>query len=132
MSNAPFGCRACVRLVHTTPAGLDPEVDFEPLPMRQARCADGAGTLAPLFSDEDFDIARAKVICTRCEVRVDCLAKALERREAYGVWGGTLLVDGEPVRFAHRRGRPARTGSRSPPTRSGFRPTSWPEVGVGR
>ena len=23
-----------------------------------------------------------------------------------GVWGGTLLIDGEPVRFARRRGRP--------------------------
>jgi len=30
----------------------------------------------------------------------------LERGEAYGVWGGTLVIDGEPSRFARRRGRP--------------------------
>lgn len=108
MSNALIAGRAYVRNVHTTPAGLAPELDFEPLPVEQARCADGAGTLAPLFfSDEDFDIARAKAICARCALSDQCLAGALERQEAYGVWGGTLLIDGEPVRFARRRGRPA-------------------------
>ena len=35
-----------------------------------------------------------------------CLEGALERGEAYGVWGGTLLIDGVPARFARRRGRP--------------------------
>ena len=98
-----------VQLVLTTPAGLHPDLDFEPLPMERARCADGAGTLAPLFfSDDDFDVARAKAICARCPLRAQCLSDALERREAYGVWGGTLLIDGEPARFARRRGRPAR------------------------
>lgn len=95
--------------VQLTPAGLDPEIGFEPLPTRRARCADGAGTLAPLFfSDDDFDIARAKAICARCALATECLENALARNEAYGVWGGTLLIDGEPVRFARRRGRPAR------------------------
>jgi WhiB family transcriptional regulator, redox-sensing transcriptional regulator len=30
----------------------------------------------------------AKAICQRCEVRLECLEGALERRERYGVWGG--------------------------------------------
>ncbi|MFN3257587.1 MAG: WhiB family transcriptional regulator [Ilumatobacter sp.] len=91
------------------PVALDSAIAFEPLPTRRARCADGAGTLAPLFfSDDDVDIARAKAVCRSCSLRVQCLAAALERKEAYGVWGGTLLIDGEPTRFARRRGRPAR------------------------
>ena len=109
MSNDLLTACAYVRIVLTTPAGLAPELDFEPLPIERARCADGAGTLAPLFfSDEDFDIARAKAICARCSLQRSCLDGALERQEAYGVWGGVLLIDGEPVRFARRRGRPAR------------------------
>lgn len=88
--------------------GLDPEIGFEPLPTSSARCSDGNGTLAHLFfSDDDFDIARAKKICSTCSLQASCLAGALDRSEAYGVWGGQLLIDGTPVRFARRRGRPA-------------------------
>lgn len=93
--------------VQLSPSGLDRALAFQPLPADRARCGDGAGTLAPLFfSDDDVDVARAKAICARCSLRVRCLEGALERRETYGVWGGQLLVDGEPVRFAPRRGRP--------------------------
>lgn len=92
-----------------TPTGLDPDIAFEPLPLRRARCADGAGTLAPLFfSDDDMDVARAKAVCSTCVLSETCLEQAIDRREAYGVWGGVLLIDGEPTRFARRRGRPAR------------------------
>lgn len=31
---------------------------------------------------------RAKEICSRCPVRTECLAYALEEGETYGVWGG--------------------------------------------
>lgn len=72
-----------------------------------ARCADGNGTLTPLFfSDHVLDIARAKAICGRCALRSSCLAEALEREEPWGVWGGELLSGGRIV--AHKRpgGRP--------------------------
>lgn len=73
----------------------------------RARCSDGAGTLAHLFfSDDDFDIARAKAICRSCSHAQACLQGALERGETYGVWGGSLVIDGVPARFARRRGRP--------------------------
>lgn len=73
----------------------------------RARCSDGSGTLAHLFfSDDDLDIARAKAICRSCTRAPMCLEGALERGEAYGVWGGTLVIDGVPARFARRRGRP--------------------------
>lgn len=77
------------------------------LPAGRARCSDGEGTLAALFfSDDDFDVARAKAVCRTCELQAACLQGALDRGEAYGVWGGVLLIDGEPSRFARRRGRP--------------------------
>jgi len=73
----------------------------------RARCSDGAGSLSHLFfSDDDFDVARAKAVCRTCALSRACLDGALVRQEAYGVWGGVLLIDGEPTRFARRRGRP--------------------------
>jgi WhiB family transcriptional regulator, redox-sensing transcriptional regulator len=73
----------------------------------RARCSDGAGTLAHLFfSDDDFDIARAKAVCRPCSMREACRQGALDRAEAYGVWGGVLLIDGVIARFPQRRGRP--------------------------
>ncbi len=72
-----------------------------------ARCADGNGTLTPLFfSDHVLDIARAKAICAKCALRRSCLDEALDREEPWGVWGGELLSGGRIV--AHKRpgGRP--------------------------
>jgi WhiB family redox-sensing transcriptional regulator len=72
-----------------------------------ARCSDGNGTLTHLFfSDDEFDIARAKAICSRCRLAPSCLEGALERGEAYGVWGGQLLIDGTVVAVKRGRGRP--------------------------
>ena len=75
---------------------------------RHALCADGYGTLTHLFfSHDDLEIARAKAICRRCSLAEACLSGAVEREENYGVWGGRLLVDGVPVRYPPRRGRPS-------------------------
>lgn len=41
------------------------------------------------FSDVTEDIAAAVVICQGCPGRLLCLAGAVERREVFGVWGGT-------------------------------------------
>lgn len=72
-----------------------------------ARCSDGQGTLTHLFfSDDEFDLARAKAICRKCRLAESCLSGALERSEAYGVWGGELLIDGAIVAVKRGRGRP--------------------------
>ena len=72
-----------------------------------ARCADGQGTLTHLFfSEDEFDIARAKAICRKCGLAEACLEGALERAEVYGVWGGELLIDGVIVAIKRGRGRP--------------------------
>ena len=87
-------------------SGLD-TFDDEPLGTRYARCSDGHGTLSHLFfSDDDFDIARAKAICSKCGLREPCLGGALERGEVAGVWGGELVEDGAVVVIKRRRGRP--------------------------
>ena len=72
-----------------------------------ARCADGNGTLTPLFfSDHVLDIARAKAICARCALAESCLSGALEREEPWGVWGGELLSGGRIVANKRPGGRP--------------------------
>ncbi|MEN9506234.1 MAG: hypothetical protein RI958_2160 [Actinomycetota bacterium] len=72
-----------------------------------ARCADGHGTLSPLFFSDDLDdIARAKAMCARCELAAPCLAGALDRSEPWGVWGGQLLEHGRIVVYKRPRGRP--------------------------
>lgn len=42
----------------------------------------------------------AKLICSRCVVRAECLEYALRSREAYGVWGG--LTESERRARLHR------------------------------
>ena len=79
----------------------------EPVGSSYARCADGNGTLTHLFfSEDEFDVARAKAICKKCGLAPQCLEGALERAEVCGVWGGELLVDGVVVAIKRGRGRP--------------------------
>ncbi|CAB4573354.1 unannotated protein [freshwater metagenome] len=73
-----------------------------------ARCADGNGTLTPLFfSDVNVDIARAKAVCRRCSLSDACLRGALEREEPWGVWGGELIESGRIIADRRPRGRPS-------------------------
>lgn len=44
---------------------------------------------------------RAKTICGRCPVKVDCLEYALRHREPYGIWGG--LTESERAAVLARR-----------------------------
>lgn len=72
-----------------------------------ALCRDGSAALVDLFFSEQLDdIARAKQFCRGCEVREQCLAAALERREPWGVWGGELLANGKILAQKRKRGRP--------------------------
>ncbi len=48
-------------------------------------------------------VAMAKAVCARCEVRADCLRFAVETVQDHGVWGGTT----EEERRALRRTRAA-------------------------
>jgi WhiB family redox-sensing transcriptional regulator len=87
------------------------DIDSTDEPWRvDSRCLDGSGSLTGLFfSDELHDIARAKAICARCPVQVECLDGALRREEPWGVWGGELLQNGRIVVNKRPRGRPPKT-----------------------
>ena len=102
-------------LNHITLTGTDTDIRatfdelVEPISVRVAkpRCADGNGTLTHLFfSDTPLDTARAKAICSKCNLADDCLAGALDRAEPWGVWGGELLENGRIVANKRPRGRP--------------------------
>jgi WhiB family redox-sensing transcriptional regulator len=72
-----------------------------------AACNDGTGAWTDVFFSEDlYDIARAKHVCKTCSVQAECLAGAFERREPWGVWGGELFMNGHIVAQKRRRGRP--------------------------
>jgi WhiB family redox-sensing transcriptional regulator len=87
----------------------EPDAELRSVVIRSAgpRCADGNGTLTPLFfSDDLVDIGRAKAICTKCALRDNCLADAVHREEPWGVWGGELLLNGRIVTSKRACGRP--------------------------
>ena len=63
--------------LHTTHDAVDERVGSS-----YPRCSDGNGTLSHLFfSDDEFDIARAKAICSRCGLAETCLSDAIDRGE---------------------------------------------------
>jgi WhiB family redox-sensing transcriptional regulator len=60
------------------------------------------------FSENPAELEMAKVLCRDCPALRACLAGALERREAWGVWGGEIFVNGAVVAQKRGRGRPRR------------------------
>ena len=50
-------------------------------------------------------IARAKKVCAQCEVRIDCLAYALETGQDCGIWGGMTEEERRQRRLRARRAR---------------------------
>lgn len=51
-----------------------------------APCAEAPGLF---FSDARDNIVAAKAICATCPTRLACLQDALDRREEFGIYGGT-------------------------------------------
>ena len=92
------------------PQVLIEEID-DPRALRaQAACNDATGSWTEIFFSEDlYDIARAKHLCGTCAVKSRCLAGALERREPWGVWGGELFLNGRVLALKRRRGRPPKS-----------------------
>lgn len=67
---------------------------------------------APLMDPSDSDVVgvdRAKAWCRRCPVAGECLREALDRREPYGIWGGTTGTEREDML---RRARARLKGSK--------------------
>lgn len=47
-------------------------------------------------------LAKAKQVCQRCPVRVQCLEYALQNGESFGVWGGTSEEERRLIRRRRR------------------------------
>ncbi len=61
------------------------------------------------FPETGGSTAEAKAVCSRCPVRPECLAFALEHRERFGVWGGASERERRRMtRSAGRRAAPVR------------------------
>lgn len=58
------------------------------------------------FAAAPADLERAKALCGACPVRETCLAGAVERGEAAGVWGGEIFEDGHILAYKRPPGRP--------------------------
>lgn len=67
---------------------LEDEAESEPSREWTAHAA--CATMDPeLFASvRPEDESRAKQICMTCPVRTECLADALDNKEAHGIWGG--------------------------------------------
>ncbi|GAB1821401.1 hypothetical protein HerbRD11066_45650 [Herbidospora sp. RD11066] len=61
------------------------------------------------FAESPEDVEFAKALCGGCPIRETCLARALEREEPWGVWGGELILRGTVVPRKRPRGRPRKT-----------------------
>jgi WhiB family redox-sensing transcriptional regulator len=58
------------------------------------------------FAEAPAVVEFAKALCAGCPAQHRCLAGALERREASGVWGGQIFQRGRIVTRKRPRGRP--------------------------
>jgi len=62
------------------------------------------GTSGPAASQ----IAAAKAVCQRCDVRLACLEWAMATGQDAGVWGGLSEEERRALRRARQRGEPSR------------------------
>jgi WhiB family redox-sensing transcriptional regulator len=58
------------------------------------------------FSSSPAELNLAKSFCRQCHKRPACLAGALQRAEAAGVWGGEIFEHGQIIENKRPRGRP--------------------------
>jgi WhiB family redox-sensing transcriptional regulator len=61
------------------------------------------------FAESPDEVETARALCGGCPARTACLAGALERREAWGVWGGELFLRDAIMPRKRPRGRPRKT-----------------------
>ncbi len=66
------------------------------------------------FSDRPEELALAQAMCARCPVQRECLRLALDQEMEWGVWGGVIFWDGQPLYRKRARGRPSRADRELP------------------
>lgn len=73
--------------------------------IEQGRCS-GSENHHLFFSERHEDLVSAQTMCGGCEVRGPCLELAVELSVEWGVWGGVIFWDGQPMHRKRGRGRP--------------------------
>lgn len=66
-----------------------------------------AGMPDLMYTEQPFgpEVQQAKRICGGCDYRTECLQRALENREPYGIWGGYTAKERDNyLRRAKRQG----------------------------
>lgn len=66
------------------------------IPFEVGACRDVDPAVLHPDSDAPQDVARARTLCARCDVRLECLAFSLRTDNLDGIWGG--LTAGERAR----------------------------------
>lgn len=56
-----------------------------------------------VVGDAEIQVARAKLVCSTCAVRSECLEFALRTNQEYGVWGGQNEEERRMLRRRRRR-----------------------------
>jgi WhiB family transcriptional regulator, redox-sensing transcriptional regulator len=89
------------------------EVELSPLEIfdrpaswqERGRCTDlpSRKINALFFPERGGSTKAARALCSECCVKAECLEYALERKEAFGVWGGTSERDRRKIRKEHSR-----------------------------
>src|SRR5215212_973690 len=91
----------------------------------RAKCRGMEDALFPEASDQK----RAKLVCSGCPVRLECLSEALDHRIEWGVWGG--MTERERRLYCASaptwcRGAQSLSASRTPTRRSASRSVTSP------
>lgn len=61
------------------------------------------GTIYEAFGPTDEYYDRARDICEQCPIREECLARAMEDKERYGMWGGLTPLERRRIERRERR-----------------------------
>lgn len=55
------------------------------------------------FPERGESTKEAKAVCRACDVQVECLTESLNRREAFGIWGGKSERERRVIRSRRHR-----------------------------
>jgi len=71
--------------------------------MDEAACKGMTDMFFPEQGDSDGTVAKAKLVCSTCIVKDDCLQFAVDNSFIYGIWGGMSARQRKTYKAEQRR-----------------------------